>query len=84
MELKVLQDNIENSQTEEEQKKILEKFDELNIEELFKDFLNDISGETFLNIKKAMYEDVMYFRTSEQEFLARGVVLLLLLKQCIL
>lgn len=69
--LKVLQDNIENSQTEEEQKKILEKFDELNIEELFKDFLNDISGETFLNIKKAMYEDVMYFRTSEQEFLAR-------------
>ena len=51
--LKVLQDNIENSHTEEEQKKILEKFDELNIEELFKDFLNDISGETFLSIKKA-------------------------------
>ena len=45
--LKVLKDNIENSQTEEEQKKILEKFDKLNIEELFKDFLNDISGETF-------------------------------------
>lgn len=69
--LKVLQDNIESAGTEEEQKKILDKFDKLNIEELFKDFLNDISGETFLNIKNAMYEDVMYFRTSEQEFLAR-------------
>ena len=62
--LKVLLNNIENAGTEEEQKKVLDKFYELNIKELFKGFLDDISGETFLNIKQAMYEDVMYFRAS--------------------
>ena len=69
--LKILRDNIENAVSEDEQRKILDKFNKLNIEELFREFLDDISGETFLNIKKAMYEDVMHFRASDQEFLAR-------------
>lgn len=69
--LKVLRDNIENAVSEDEQRKILDKFNKLNIKEIFKGFLDDMSGETFLNIKKAMYEDVMHFRASEQEFLAR-------------
>lgn len=62
---------LENAKSEEAAKKIMEKFQELDVQEMFKSFLNNVSKDAFEKMKLNMYEEVMKFRADEQEFIAR-------------
>lgn len=66
-----VKEGLENAETEEDAKRIIEKFENLNISEMFKDFLKDMSRDSFEYMKANMYEEVMRFRADDQEFMAR-------------
>lgn len=66
-----IEKELENAESEEEAKRIMDNYEKLDIQELFKSFLNNVSKEVFENMKNNMYEEVMRFRADEQEFIAR-------------
>lgn len=69
--MKTLKEQLNEVETEEEAKKILDKFDKIDISQKFQDMLKVMSKESFEYMKSTMYEEIMSFRADEQEFLAR-------------
>lgn len=67
----VLKEEIENAETEEDAKKIIKRFESVDIQKLLQDMLKEVADDTFLYMKETMFEEVMRFRANEQEFLAR-------------
>ena len=66
-----LEKEIENAETEEKAREILNHFESADVEKIFNNFLSTVTKNTFSFIKTTMFEEVMRFRADEQEFLAR-------------
>ena len=66
-----LEKEIENAETEEKAREILNHFESADVEKIFNNFLSTLTKNTFSFIKTTMFEEVMRFRADEQEFLAR-------------
>lgn len=67
---KNVREKLERAKSAEEETEIINKFEKIDIEKLFTNFLQELSTEAFENMKTNMYEDVMIFRAEEQEFIA--------------
>lgn len=66
-----LEEKINKAKTIDEANKILEKFESLDIQEIYDDMMNQVAKDTFSFMKNTMFEEVMRFRADEQEFMAR-------------
>ncbi len=66
-----LKKSLEQANTEEDAQKIIDKFDKLDIQDMFIELINNMSKDSLDYMKKNMYEEVLQFRSYEQEFLAR-------------
>ncbi len=68
---KAVEKELENAESEEAAERIMEKYKKLDVQEMFTNFLNNVSNDAFENMKNNMFEEVMRFRADEQEFIAR-------------
>ena len=66
-----LQKSLDEAKTEEDAQKVIDKFNKLDIQEMFVSLITEMSKNSFELMKDNMYEEVMAFRADEQEFLAR-------------
>lgn len=66
-----VKEKLEVAESDEKAREIINKFEKLDITEMYTNFLKELSKEAVENMKVNMYEEVMSFRADEQEFIAR-------------
>ncbi len=66
-----LKEEIDKAETEEDVKRIIKRYQSVDIQKLLQEMLKKAADDTFLYMKETMFEEVMGFRANEQEFIAR-------------
>lgn len=64
------EEKINEAKTKDEVEKIVDHFNSLDIQKIFNDMIKKVANDTFSFLKSTMFEEVMRFRTDEQEFIA--------------
>ncbi|GGP08802.1 MULTISPECIES: DUF5677 domain-containing protein [Oceanobacillus] len=68
--MKLLEEQLEKAKTQEEADEIIKKFEEVDLDKIFKDMYTRMANDTTGYMRDTMYEQVMLFRAEEQEFLS--------------
>lgn len=69
--LKIVRDKLEIAESEEQANEIIKKIEKIDLSEFYEKAYSEIADNTVSYMKDTMYQEVMFFRTEEQEFLAR-------------
>ncbi|WP_346889383.1 DUF5677 domain-containing protein [Clostridium sp. UBA1056] len=69
--LAVVKESLEKAESIEEASEIIKKVEKIDLTNFFKKSYSELADSTLNYMKETMYEEVMFFRTEEQEFLSR-------------
>lgn len=69
--LEVVKKRLEEAETEEEAKEIMEKLEKIDLSDLFVKMYLKMADDTTQYMRETMYEKVMAFRAEEEEFIIR-------------
>ncbi|OOM06384.1 DUF5677 domain-containing protein [Clostridium saccharobutylicum] len=69
--MQVIREKLEIAESTEQANEIIKKIEKIDLNDFYKKAYSDIADNAVKYMKDEMYKEVMFFRTQEQEFLAR-------------